>query len=214
LSALLIVVTGGVGLAARAALSARLLELLKPMGEALQDLATFIVKATIKSAPRVKGVTGTGAVTVTIRRPKEILPSQILIPPDLKLSPQIQNPKQKSIDASSKNVDNDGPATPPPGPGYHREVYENKPVRPQDAVTRWQDFLGKEPYTNIHPRTGLPDKDRIMSVEGNRSIRYGAHEMNSKPSKHHYHEETWTFDPENNVMNVDNTVVRVPLGAK
>ncbi|EJN20860.1 hypothetical protein PMI36_03924 [Pseudomonas sp. GM79] len=38
--------------------------------------------------------------------------------------------------------------------------------------------------------------------------------MNSKPNKHHYHEETWTLDLINNVMNVDNTVVRVPLGTK
>ncbi|WP_181919731.1 hypothetical protein [Alkalilimnicola ehrlichii] len=50
-----------------------------------------------------------------------------------------------------------------------------------------------------------------MSADGERSIRYGSHEMNSKPTKHHYHEETWSLDPENNVMNVDNTVARVPL---
>ncbi|VVO90308.1 hypothetical protein PS903_02249 [Pseudomonas fluorescens] len=91
LSALLIVVTGGVGLAARAALSARLLGLLKPLGEALQDLATFIVKATIKSAPRVKGVTGTGAVTVTIRRPKEIIPNEISSLPNTHPSPKLDN---------------------------------------------------------------------------------------------------------------------------
>jgi hypothetical protein len=34
--------------------------------------------------------------------------------------------------------------------------------------------------------------------------------MNSKPSKFHYHEEIWTFDPINNVINVDKTVIRVP----
>ena len=66
-------------------------------------------------------------------------------------------------------------------------------------------------HTNKHPRTGLPDPDRIVSADGKRSIRYGSHEVNSKPTKHHYHEETWTLDPRNNVMNVDNTVVRVPL---
>jgi len=69
-------------------------------------------------------------------------------------------------------------------------------------------------HTNKHPRTGLPDPDRIVSADGKRSIRYGSHEVNSKPTKHHYHEETWTFDPRNNVMNVDNTVVRVPLPKK
>lgn len=30
-------------------------------------------------------------------------------------------------------------------------------------------------------------------------------------TKHHYHEETWTYELKGNVMNVDNTVVRVPL---
>jgi hypothetical protein len=47
-----------------------------------------------------------------------------------------------------------------------------------------------------------------QSVEG---IRYGAHEMKSSLTKHHYHEETWTYDPSYNVMNGDNVIVRVPL---
>ncbi|WP_257133257.1 pre-toxin TG domain-containing protein [Bacillus wiedmannii] len=97
-----------------------------------------------------------------------------------------------------------------PGRGYHKEVYANKPVKVQDAVTKWDEFLGTGTHTNIHPRTGLEDADRIFSADGTRSIRFGSHEMNSKPSKFHYHEETWTYDPVNNVMNVDNTLVRVP----
>ncbi len=119
---------------------------------------------------------------------------------------------------SGNTVKDAGPSAPPEPPpigqGYHNEVYESKPVKPQDAVKRWEDFLGEGPYTNIHPRTGLPDNDRIVSADGKRSIRYGSHEMNSKPNKHHYHEETWTLDLINNAMNVDNTVIRVPLGAK
>ena len=99
----------------------------------------------------------------------------------------------------------------PPGQGYHNETYAPKPVKPEDALNRWDDFLGPGPHTNIHPRTGLPDPDRIVSADGKRSIRYGNHEMNSKPTKHHYHEETWTLDPANNVTNVDNLVVRVPI---
>ena len=54
------------------------------------------------------------------------------------------------------------------------------------------------------------DDADVLSADGKRSIRFGSHEMNSKPSKFHYHEEIWTYDPINNVMNVDNTVVRVP----
>ena len=99
----------------------------------------------------------------------------------------------------------------PPERGYHNETYADKPVKPEDATKKWDEFLGEGPHTNIHPRTGDVDPDRIVSADGKRSIRYGNHEMNSKPTKHHYHEETWTLDEKNNVMNVDNLVVRVPL---
>ncbi|MFE5474799.1 hypothetical protein ACFQ9R_03790 [Nocardia sp. NPDC056541] len=47
-------------------------------------------------------------------------------------------------------------------------------------------------HTNLHPRTGLPDRNRIGSEDGTRSIRLGNHEMSSEPTKFHYHEETWT----------------------
>ncbi|WP_315866605.1 RHS repeat-associated core domain-containing protein [Pseudomonas sp. JV414] len=98
-----------------------------------------------------------------------------------------------------------------PQMGYHEETYANKPVKPQDATNKWEEFLGKGPYTNNHPRTNLPDSDRLVSADGKRSIRYGAHEMGGKPSKHHYHEEKWILQLKENVMNVENTVVRVPL---
>ncbi|KIR19624.1 putative deoxyribonuclease RhsC [Pseudomonas fluorescens] len=101
-----------------------------------------------------------------------------------------------------------------PEMGYHKEVYANKPVKPEDAAQKWEDFLGSGPYTNTNPRTGKLDRDRIVSSDAKRSIRYGPHEMNSKPSKHHYHEETWTIELKTNTMNVDNTVVRVPLTKK
>ncbi|MGF6489253.1 RHS repeat-associated core domain-containing protein [Pseudomonas frederiksbergensis] len=98
-----------------------------------------------------------------------------------------------------------------PQMGCHEETYANKPVKPQDATNRWEEFLGEGPYTNNHPRTNLPDSDRLVSADGKRSIRYGAHEMGGKPSKHHYHEEKWILQLRENVMNVENTVVRVPL---
>ena len=89
------------------------------------------------------------------------------------------------------------------------EELNPRPVRHQDATNRWEEFLGPGPHSNIHPRTGAPDPDRLVSADGNRSIRYGRHEMESKPTKHHYHEETWTKDADGNVA-VDNEVVRVP----
>ncbi|MGF6556143.1 RHS repeat-associated protein [Pseudomonas sp. S30_BP2TU TE3576] len=101
-----------------------------------------------------------------------------------------------------------------PSAGYHTEVYANKPVKPQDAINKWEEFLGEGPYTNNHPRTSIPDNDRLVSADGTRSIRYGAHEMGSNPSKHHYHEEKWMLELKGNVMNVESTVVRVPLPKK
>ncbi|WP_256669333.1 RHS repeat-associated core domain-containing protein, partial [Pseudomonas sp. C2B4] len=101
-----------------------------------------------------------------------------------------------------------------PKAGYHKEVYANKPIKPQDATNKWEEFLGEGPYTNKHPRTNIPDPDRLVSSDGMRSIRYGAHEMGSNSSKHHYHEEKWILELKGNVMNVENTVVRVPLAKK
>jgi RHS repeat-associated protein len=92
-----------------------------------------------------------------------------------------------------------------------KERVAPNPVKPNDAVRRWGEFLGDGPTTDIHPRTGLPDADRIVSADGTRSIRFGPHEMNSSPTKFHYHEETWRFDAVNNSWQVDNVLVRVPF---
>jgi hypothetical protein len=91
-----------------------------------------------------------------------------------------------------------------------REVTAPRPVKPSEAVDGWNDFLGEGPHTNLHPRTGLPDADRIVSADGTRSIRYGSHEMNSSPTKHHFHQETWSYDAASDTMTVTNTQVRVP----
>ena len=74
------------------------------------------------------------------------------------------------------------------GQGYHNVTYAAEPVKPKDAVGRWDNLLDPGPHTHIHPRTGLLDLDRIVSVDGTRSTRYGNHKMN-----------------------VNNSVVRVPL---
>ncbi len=91
------------------------------------------------------------------------------------------------------------------------ETYAPKPLKPSEAVARWDEFLGDGPTTNIHPRTGVPDPNRIVSADGLRSIRFGEHEMGSSPTKFHFHEETWRFDAATNTWQVDNVVVRVPF---
>jgi hypothetical protein len=97
-----------------------------------------------------------------------------------------------------------------PAQGVEVETIAPGPVKPSAATDRWDEFLGSGPHTNIHPRTGVPDPNRLVSADGKRSIRYGPHEMNSSPAKHHYHEETWSMNPATNAMDVQNTVVRVP----
>ncbi|MFC9677519.1 putative T7SS-secreted protein [Streptomyces sp. NPDC056949] len=94
------------------------------------------------------------------------------------------------------------------------EVVAPKPLKPHQVMDEWEKFLGEGPYTDVHPRTGLPDADRLVSADGRRSIRLGSHEMNSKPTKFHFHMETWTFVSPTNTWIVDNTMVRVPLGLK
>jgi hypothetical protein len=104
------------------------------------------------------------------------------------------------------------PGAPPKGPSTvtQTETYAPSPMKPSAATGAWDDFLGSG-QTNINPRTGLPDPNRIFSADGTRSIRFGPHEMNSSPTKFHYHQETWTYDPVTNNWHVDNVVQRVPL---
>jgi hypothetical protein len=84
-------------------------------------------------------------------------------------------------------------------------------LKPSEAVPRWDEFLGEGPTTNLHPRTGLPDPNRIVSSDGLRSIRFGPHEMGSSPTRFHFHEESWSFDSGSNTWFVDNVLVRVPF---
>ncbi|WP_339530548.1 RHS repeat domain-containing protein, partial [Pseudomonas sp. RA_15y_Pfl1_P11] len=102
-------------------------------------------------------------------------------------------PKIEAEEPETKAKANYGESLPtttsniPPEMGYHKETYANKPVKPEETTRKWDEFLGPHPHTNTNPRTGKPDRDRIVSSDAKRSIRYGSHEMNSQPSKHHYH---------------------------
>ena len=93
--------------------------------------------------------------------------------------------------------------------GTVKEFFEKNPMKAKEVLNRWEEFLGTEPYTNVHPRTGLPDPDRIFSADGKRSIRFGKHEINSSLEKFHYHEEIWDIDLTENKVNVQNKVVRI-----
>ena len=84
LAALLVIFTGGAGLAARGAASIRHAASLKRLGSALQRLSRTLKNAKIKLKGRGKG-TGTGAQTVEVPRPKEI-PHEKLAPPAARLT--------------------------------------------------------------------------------------------------------------------------------
>lgn len=60
----------------------------------------------------------------------------------------------------------------------------------------------------------MPDSKRLVSAERRRSIPMRLPEMNSKPTKFHFHMETWDWIAPSNTWVVGNTMVRVPLGVK
>ncbi len=80
------------------------------------------------------------------------------------------------------------------------------------AVDKWNKFLGPGAQTDIHPRLGTSDPNRVVTQTSSntwRSIRFGPHEMNSSPTKFHYHEETWSYDADADTMTVANNLVRM-----
>lgn len=103
--------------------------------------------------------------------------------------------------------------TPVPTGSLGSETFKSGSMTADAAtvVNAWKSFLGAGPYSNKHPRTGAPETGRVMSADGLRSIRYGDHEKTSKPTLHHYHEETWTYDSGANHIAVINMVQRVPV---
>ena len=91
----------------------------------------------------------------------------------------------------------------------HPEIKSPNQVKMSDVTNYWDDYLGSN-QTNIYPRTGLVDNDRIFSADGTKSIRFGNHEMDSMgTTKFHFHLEEWKYDPVNDVMEYFNTLVRI-----
>jgi hypothetical protein len=86
-------------------------------------------------------------------------------------------------------------------------------VQPVEAtvVAAWTTFLGAGPYSHKHPRTGAVDATRLVSADGQRSIRYGNHERTSSAANHHFHQETWVHDAGANTVTVNNTMRRASV---
>ncbi|MGE8294905.1 MAG: hypothetical protein ACN6PH_05125 [Pseudomonas sp.] len=88
LAALLIVFTGGVGLAARGAASVSYLDKLARLGNAFRRLGAALKRARIRRGGRARG-SGTGARTVEVQRPKSITPLTVDTPPTTPRKPVI-----------------------------------------------------------------------------------------------------------------------------
>ena len=89
------------------------------------------------------------------------------------------------------------------------EVKNPTTIKYSEATDAWNSYLGKN-QTNINPRTGLPDRNRLFSADGTRSIRLSKHEMDSiGTTKAHFHYETWNYDSQNDVMTITNTLQRM-----
>ncbi|WP_157640956.1 polymorphic toxin-type HINT domain-containing protein [Longispora albida] len=91
------------------------------------------------------------------------------------------------------------------------ETIAPKPLKAGQHDNAWNEFLGPGEWTNKHPRTGEIDPNRLVSADGRRSIRVGPHEMGSKPTKFHYHEESWDWHSPSNTWYYSNRLVRVPM---
>jgi hypothetical protein len=82
-------------------------------------------------------------------------------------------------------------------------------IKSTEVIKSWDEWLGSN-TTNVNPRTGLVDPDRIFSVDGTRSIRFGNHEMNSLGTpKGHFHYEKWIYNPVTDTVTVSNSLQRI-----
>lgn len=89
------------------------------------------------------------------------------------------------------------------------EVKNPTTIKYSDTTDAWDSYLGKN-QTDINPRTGLVDKNRLFSAVGTRSIRFSKHEMDSiGTTKAHFHYETWNYDSQNDVITITNTLQRM-----
>lgn len=92
---------------------------------------------------------------------------------------------------------------------YGDEIKMPNQIKSDQAVAAWDDFLGPN-QTSFNKYTGKYESDRIFSADGNRSIRFGNHEMNSIGGKKaHFHYEEWTYSPNQRTVFVSNRLQRI-----
>lgn len=177
LAALLIVFTGGVGLAARAAasISTKLLGLLKKLGEILKKLGAWLRSYRIKSNGTVQGISGKGADPVIIPRPAAITPVEI--PPSQPLSSAHApyNPRQSRDDfEATYGADNVTSTTIPPrnaknarlaGQSHPKTgiVYDNRGFPIFDDIAKF--YTKVSPTASYTQQMSLATKDLKSAIQ-------------------------------------------------
>ena len=89
------------------------------------------------------------------------------------------------------------------------EVKAPTQVKVSEVTNYWDNYLGAN-QTSVNPIKGTIDNNRIFSSDGSRSIRFGNHEMQELDStKAHFHQESWVYDSLSNIVEYNNTLVRI-----
>jgi len=161
---------------------------------------------TARPAPAAQSGTGGGAGTGTATQPREVAPAASGQSGARSGATPGATTQQRAVVPAPQGG---GPAPQNTVPVSSIETIAPNAMKASEATTFWDSFLGPN-TTNLHPRTQLPDLNRIVSADGLRSIRFGAHEMTSMgTTKAHFHFEVWTFDALGNVTQVRNTIQRL-----
>lgn len=166
LGAILVYLTGGVGLVfwAAQAVTANLLVLLQKVGEILMKIASLIKSTTIKSASFVKGVAGKAAKTVRIPRPKEIVPDEIPTPKShetggaARAAQYAKNWPEADLDNAIRKFSGPHPVTSTTEKG--KKIYKN----PETGVEIVEDLNGG--YFRIYDPS-KPEKRKYLDLSGN-----------------------------------------------
>ena len=164
LAALLIVFTGGIGLAARGAASVSYLDKLARLGNAFRRLGAALKRARIRRGGRATG-SGTGARTVEVERPRHVLPGT-LAPMD-----------GSDIRGSPRKGRNKPPEPLPEAEGRPHSIIE-RPGRDGQYTTHngdgtWKQYRGSGQDHGGIPRPNVKEAGKHTTPDGREIIDKG-----------------------------------------
>ncbi|MDH1558750.1 polymorphic toxin type 24 domain-containing protein [Ectopseudomonas chengduensis] len=164
LAALLIVFTGGIGLAARGAASVSYLDKLARLGNAFRRLGAALKRARIRRGGRATG-SGTGARTVEVERPRDVLPGT-LAPMD-----------GSDIRGSPRKGRNKPPEPLPEAEGRPHSIIE-RPGRDGQYTTHngdgtWKQYRGSGQDHGGIPRPNVKEAGKNTTPDGREIIDKG-----------------------------------------